>query len=567
MTRLVFVDDPDRLDEPMPDELLVAVTPAVAIAAAARELDAIPLDEELDSSELEDLGRQTYERVAALCRRVDELAGGRAAAAWRFQELKSVYDGLLWTTLGTSRLADRTGATEARLLLRRDSLAAWGARAALAQQGVATFSEPFPSAPPAPDASSRRHAALSAASLAVRRALSRRCPRVLLLDQQYSLPALAAGLRGRGVDVQLWLPPPRPPRVVRLPSLDGDFWRVGGVDLAPAAEPLLFELLERTRPLDEAAFDAARAALRRDRPDALLASTFAAPAAKAAAVVAREAGVPTIVARHGELGSREAPVMVYNDLDVVDHVLCWGEWEQRFSEEHALRPVRTAVVGAPLVEEQVAAAPAREAARASLGFASGERVVLLVPTGLSGEDWFVGGRTPTDLAYVRHLIDVVERLLGVEGLRVAVKEHALGEGPLETWASSVRAPVTFLHDRTFAELIHAPDAVVLDFPSTTLVQALHGSARLYVLRHPVTSWRPGVLPHLERHGVRIVETGELSASLRADLAAGLLDEPASFPQEVREPLVATGPGTACERAVDAILHILSEQPATTIEPR
>ncbi|MGH3050039.1 MAG: hypothetical protein ACRDLK_07765, partial [Gaiellaceae bacterium] len=129
-------------------------------------------------------------------------------------------------------------------------------------------------------------------------------------------------------------------------------------------------------------------------------------------------------------------------------------------------------------------------------------------------------------------------------------------------------PLTFARDLSrFVDAIHLADAVVLDLPSTTLVQALHGSARIYVVRNPITAWEPGVIEHLEAHGVRFAAVSELPRVLREDLAAGLLDGPTSYSPEAREPLLAHGQGTAAERAADAILHIVSEHAATTIDSR
>ncbi|HET7568260.1 MAG TPA: hypothetical protein VFJ91_09735 [Gaiellaceae bacterium] len=530
--RLAFVDDPARLAE-VPDGFdVVAVEPAVALAAPG----ATPLDAELDDLELEALGEETY----ALAERIGDALG--PTGAWRLPELKALVDGLLAHALGARRLVEATGAAETRLLLRRGSLA----EAAL----VSVLGGPPHDAPPSP-APPPAGGRLAATALGLRRRLRRRRPRVLLLDERYNLPPIAAALRERGADVLLWLPPPARPAPPRPLSVPPELLRAGGLDLWAAAEPFLRRLAADAVPRDEAALRAAEAAIRRDRPDALLASTYAAPAAKAAAVAARAAGVPSFVSRHGEQGIRALPVMRLNDLDVVEHALCWGEWEAAFVARHAPRPVATTVVGAPMIDDVAARAPGRDEIRRELGLGGGERVALLVPTALSGEDWYAGRRLPPDLAYVRHQLVLVEQLLSVPGLRVVVREHASGEGPLETWARSSGAPLTFVRERPFAELVHLADALVLDFPSTTLVQALCGSSRLYVVRHPVTAWEPGVLEHLERHGVRIVDPDALADAVAADPAG-----PVRHPRAALELLAASGPGTAAERAADALLALL-----------
>lgn len=529
--RLAFVDDPARLDEVPRGFEVVAVEPAVALAVP----DATPLDAALDDLELEALGEETYRRVEAIC------AALGPTGFWRLPELKAVVDGLLARSLAGRRLVESTGADANLLLLRRGSLA----EAALA----AVLGVPSRELPPArmPGPSGTR---LAASTLGLRRKLRRRRPRVLVLDERYNVPPIAAALRERGADVLLWLPPPGAPTAPRPLAVPRELLRVGGLDLWPAAEPFLRRLAAVAVPNDESALRAAEAGIRRDRPDVLLASTYAAPAGKAAATAAGAVGVPSVVSRHGEQGIRALPVMRLNDLDVVEHALCWGAWEAGFVARYAPRPVATTVVGAPMVEEAAARAPSRAEIRRALGLGDGERIALLVPTALSGDDWYAGRRLPFDLSYVRHQLRVVEQLLTVPRLRVVVKEHASGEGPLEAWSRTAGVPLSFVRDRPFAELIHLADALVLDFPSTTLVQALCGSSRLYVVRHPVTAWEPGVLEHLERHGVRIIAPDALAAAVAADPVG-----PVERTRAALEPLAASGPGTAAERAADALLEI------------
>lgn len=553
--RLAFVDDPARTVEVPEGWTVVALEPSVALAVP----HAMPLDLHLDDLELETLGERTYGRVEEICDALDRLAGiAPATARWRFQELKALYDGLFVRGLAAARLAAALDAKEALLLVRGGSLAARVIPPVLLAAGVGVRVVEAPRTPGPPGPSTRLRDRLAAARVGLRRRARAGRPRILCLDERYNVPAIAAALTERDAETMLWLPPPRRPRAA-TPTAEGlaPLFRFGDLDLWPAAEPAIDALLAERLPADAAALCAARAAIRRDRPDALLGSAFADPRAKAAAVAAREAGAPSIVSRHGEQGLRALPVMRLNDLDVVDHALCWGRWEAAFVERHAPRPVWTSIVGAPMIEEAAASAPSRAELRRELGIRAEELVVLLVPTALSGDGWYAGRRVPFDLSYFRHQIAVVEALLSVEGLRVLVKEHTDDVGPLETWSRSTGSPVSFVRDKAFPELIHLADAVVLDFASTTLVQALHGSGHVYLVSHPITAWEPGVLDHLESHGVRVAGADRLAGVLRADLAVGRLRAPAIYPPEAWEPLAASGPGTAADRAADAVLEIVS----------
>jgi hypothetical protein len=555
--RLAFVDEPARLAEVPPEFTVVAVDPLVELATT----DAVPLDAQLEDMEVEALGAQTLERVVAACELIDQ-RGARArdvSMHWRLRELKALYDGALLAGLGATRLVALLEPDEALLLLRPGSAAARIVPEVLQANGVVTRFGPS-KVPAAAPTRSQRSGRVAALRLRVERMARRARPRILCLDNAYSMPAIAAALRGRGADVRLWLPPLRRPhpRVAQVPDGLPDLFCLAGIDVWPAFADGLLALIERGTPGDEAAFDAACAAIRRDRPDALLGSVFETMAAKAAASAARRLGIAAITAGHGQVGAFADPVIAGSvDLDTVDWALCWGAWHERFVERYAPRPVHTVVVGSPMIEEGAAGASARVDIRRAIGLADDLPLVLLVVTGVSDDGWFAGRHTPSDLSLVRHQVTLLEQLLAVGGVRVAVKEHPMWSdaGPLEIWARRCGAPVTFIKGREFSDLINLADATVLDFASTTLVQALYGSAHVYVVDHPVIAWEPGVIEHLERHTVRVVPPAELGRVIGYDLASGFLSRPASYPQDAREPLLASGEGTAASRAADAVMRI------------
>lgn len=559
-SRLVFIDDPARLVSVPRGYGVVAVGPAVELAAERAGLSSTRLDDYVDADFLEDDGRSTYEELLRVCDALDRTYDGPASTHWHFRALKIVVDGVRSRGIAAANLVADVQATEALLMLRDRSLTLDVLRTVLPQRGVDVRIDLAPSSPTVGTGRPSLLRRLAPRHPARRR---RSSPTVVLIDELYGIPPVAAELDARGADVRLFIP-----RLVKgPPGLDvgrgGDLralFTLADIDLLPAAEPRLRRILEHELPSSAAVFLGAQAELRGRSPEVLLGSVFASARAKAIAAAARERGVPIAVSRHGELGMRDVLLAPHQDLDAVDLALCWGAFEEAFVARHRLRPVRTTVVGAPSMELEESSALARSEIRARLGIGESERVVLFVANDVSGDEWVSGHRQPPDSDYVRHQRAVLAALVETHMLPVVKPHPAPHDGALEAWAQEAIPRVRIVREHTFAELVHLADAVLLDFPSTSMVQALRGSARIYVIDHPLSIWEPGVRDHLMTHGVVFVEVADLGQRVRADAEAGEL-RPTTYSQEAREPFTASGPGSAASRAAEAVLELT----ATTID--
>ena len=223
----------------------------------------------------------------------------------------------------------------------------------------------------------------------------------------------------------------------------------------------------------------------------------------------------------------------YEDVDTVDWALAWGRFEAQWTERSSRHGTRAVAVGAPTVEAAVAAAPGRAEIRRRLGIKQDELVVLLVPTNLSGDGWYASTRTPTDGGYFEHLRRILEALLEIPDATVIVKEHpGILDSPIERWLAD-RARV--IREPSFPDLIHLADAMVLDTPSTTLVQGIFGSSRIYLTCHPFTRWVPAALEHFERFGLPLGAGPDVARLIEADIAAGRFSEPARYSDEAIDP--------------------------------
>lgn len=574
--KLAFVETAAQARGVPDGHRIVALEPHAQVALEQAGRPFARPEDYVEDGAVQEAGLANFSIVEDLCAAIDAILAARLPqvaehrllpARWDLMALKPLYDGLSLRAHLLLTILDRERPHEVAWFPRPPAGSLYGSLLAVLVPAAGAATRLLPPCDPPPPAArsglglrSRTRGALGRLARSGRRGDGLH---VLFLDSLYGLPAIAAELRRIGHTVTFW-------PAGRMSDVRVDMSRVwsgveadarvrqafvrDGLDLWPAAAPRLRGLLDQGVPYVLGQHAAAVRILASARPEAILTSVAAFPREKAICHAARSAGVPTIVSRHGELGSRHVPMVAHQDVESVDWALCWGRWEADWTARHAPRPVGTVVVGAPMIEEAVARAPARERIRALLGVEGDARVALYVPTGLSGEEWYASRRAPTDSAYFRQETAIVRTLARLEGTRVVVKEHPFGRPtPLEAWCAPL-AVVDLLYEPEFSQLIHLADLVVLDAPSTTLVQALFGSAPIYVIDHPVFEWEPGVREHLTRHGVVFCTVAELGARVRDDDVAG---RASGYPAEAREPLLAGGPGNAAARAATAIVEIAS----------
>ena len=537
----------------------MALAPEVEIDCGLRGIPCEALEDGLDVAEIEKLGEATFARVERLCALLDELEGsspGRTPARWHFFGLKLLHDSLWLRALLLDRWFDRAP-VESIVSFAADTVYARMLPVAAGARGIPHRT--LPSAEP------RSNATPPMRRVAVRPRFGRqmlargsrtRRARILALDVNYSIPAIAAELERRGEPVRL-LVLPEPvwaPRTAvwhaaeAQPEIRGFFaWR--GVDYWPAAAPALREIVERGCAEALAFFDVAAAHFRKVRPRALLLSVAAHPDQRAVCAAAASEGIPAIVARHGELGLRDVALVRYQDADVVSHALCWGSFEAAWLDRVVGARVETRVVGSPYADA-AASAPPRESVRVELGIPPERLVVLYVPQVGAGDDWYVSRRIPPDVVYVRSQQEIIRALASQERFDVVVKDHLAASDALARWCEhELPGRVRFLR-MPFSDVVNLADAVVVDYPSTALVQALHGRGVVLVSEDPISDWAPGVREHLSAHGVGFVPVEELARTL-----AGVELRTEPYPPPARAPLLAGEPGAAATRLADAVLEI------------
>jgi len=588
VTALAFVERPEQLRLVPPGHRVVALNPAVTVEAELAGREFTRPEEYVPDEEIESGGLANFAHVESIARAIDELAAQVTKdeeitpGTWGFFWLKILFDAVWLRARYVEAILDRDQpssilyfrlepAPDDDPVTTKGSIYNTVVASASAKRGLATrrIDSPPAGAKATPPILSRLiRAARARAGSARRRAhlelAGRRKgrSRVLCLDYGYHVPHVAKELRRAGWDVEVW---------TGLDSADAPFaellWAAmlaspqmrdlfvrNDIDLWEPALPHLRRLVVTELSAAAAEYKYALEYLQQNPADVVLTSMVFNGVQNARCTAARRAWIPTVVHRHGAVGLRDLPLGAF--VDLTDWALCWGDWEASWVTHHTNGRVTPVVTGAPFVEAAAAAARSRRTMPRKLGEGQ-ETVVVYAPTALSGNGWYANRRAPSDGSYFDQQKQIVADLTALD-VSVVVKEHP-GEddpSPLARWcAHAYGGSVSIIRRPPFADLVHLANAVVIDAPFTTLVQAMFGTAHVYVVDHPVIDWSPGVVNHLRAHGVRICATEELGEQIRRDAANGRFEKPALYDDEARGPMMSgSAPGSAV-RAARALIAI------------
>ncbi len=616
--RIAFVEVPGQLPEVPEGYGLVALSPGVELALDREKRAYTRPEDYIAPLADEQWGLENYPRVEALCARLDEILGKRDEAAaegqlrpafWSLFFIKQVFDLFSIRSLELYHLLklenperilyferEKPGPDTEWLHPRESAYAAvldvLAPRMAIAGERRAAVPEPPPPPPRKRFTFKRLRDSLRYRWKQALRLTRRPVPqevvcRALCLDYGYSLPWILEELEKRRGDFFVWredgvitrgagapalrldpardLPEEQAVELLRAFASDSrirELAVVEDIDLWPLLEPRLRTWLRRTVPRIIQDYKNALRVIRELRPDVVLTSMGHAPRQKAIGWAARERGIPPVISRHGEQFMRAYPRFVNGDPETVDWFLCWGRWEEKWLYRYKRREIHPLIVGSPMIEEGARHSPSRARARRKAGLPRRAKIALYVPTLFSGNEFYMGDRQANDSDYFRDGKMILRALLGLEGWRVAVKEHPnQWDSIWESWRQTLPEArrMTVIRSLRFIDCLHLADLVVLDAPSTTLVQALLGSSYVYIADHPIYQWEPGVLDYFHKHGITVCRVDELAGRLRSDELAGKFNRPADY-RECLEPLLYRGKpgGGAAARAASAILDIAAK---------
>lgn len=420
-----------------------------------------------------------------------------------------------------------------------------------------------------------------------------RIPRILLAGTDYNLAWLAAHLaRLHQARVDLWDPrglvvPLGLGRAMRsqavLPVIDNaretldelaegtvtrGAFRVGATDLFDIVAPRLGHQVVQVAHTAALCHAHASDLLARSSPSAVVFATLTRVDQKALAVAAREAGIPVVVSPHGAYGAYDSPFAHYNDIHHADWYLAFGPGMACALARYP-HGAGFGAPGAPFIDTggrgETPPAPS----------SAGRRVPTIVygTTALDHNYWYAARRVTSDSEQYRIHRQILATIARIEGIDVVLKTHPasglVGEraSPIELDVPEEWPHVRLAKARHFAEVIRDADVIVLDLPSTTLLQAVETEASIYVF-NDVIEWDRKALAALRRRAFVSADLDEFCQRLERDLINGAALQRIPRDATFREGFSVPVRGRATQLLADDVLAIANGgAPATEITTR
>jgi len=405
---------------------------------------------------------------------------------------------------------------------------------------------------------------------------------VVFLQDNYDLPMIRAELRRRGQACASWaelsVPAGSVPRDLetRLSKLWGELetesdltapFVVDDVDFGGVVQPRLRRFCVDVVAEMYRHFLAARALFARARPRAVMAPYAEAAWQGSTLEAARSLGVPTVLHQHGGFpGACELPIWRQTDRYVPDYFFVYGDgvraWLDEDDHHRGTVRARTVVVGSARLD--AVRRPRRRAAIDALRGAArvadrARPVVLYVPYMFRGNLRYLSCDDYPDVSFYELQVAILELFRGRPDVHFVYKafSDAVANPLLDVARALPNVSVIGPTEIRVTRLMWAADAIVLDIPSTALLECLVTPKPLVTFADRRSlRMRPEAKELLRRRASLAETPDEFLAEIRR-----LLDERRL--EDIRDPddgfLRAygtyRGDGRSAERAAAAVLAL------------
>ena len=258
-----------------------------------------------------------------------------------------------------------------------------------------------------------------------------------------------------------------------------DFFSYRGVSGYPVVEPHLRSLVTQTLPDLLATSLGAQRLFEDDRPALVLTSALVSGPRRTVAQAARRHGIPVAAFQHGgAYGYCRFPMHLYTDLTGADHFGAYGPSVQGYlrgqGAPEGASAAEVTAVGSPALEALSARTGRASASHAKYGLDPAKRTVVYAPTNFSANGAYLPGTYPDTLYYRLQtaIVDVFARHGDVQVL-IKLAPGSWAPSPLPERVRRLGlAHVTIVERGRFTDLLSLADALVIDWPTTVLLEGL-----------------------------------------------------------------------------------------------
>jgi hypothetical protein len=303
------------------------------------------------------------------------------------------------------------------------------------------------------------------------------------------------------------------------------FWWYG-IDTYPLLAPYVRYLVQSLSIQLVNAYSHARSYFRDKRVSVLLTRNKARAVDHSICRAAQDLGVRVFNWQHGSTGFAAHRTLEYAELLTTDIFLAYGRGVHRAQERIAAGYGATVVpVGSPSLERLKSTwrRKCKRVDRLPQFGEVGRLLCIYVTTNYLEHRWYAGYTPPfSDTLFYQTQVVLLQGLLAVPSLRVVVKLHPNPMYTSPPWVESFAAArfLTVIRDQcSFTDLLAYADLIVLDWPSTTLLQALVTDRPVFVLTKHRKLY-PEALVLLSRRAVLAAELEEMAMRVRTFAETG-----------------------------------------------
>lgn len=332
-----------------------------------------------------------------------------------------------------------------------------------------------------------------------------------------------------------------------------------GIDLYPLLRDRIEFLIRQGVPACLTGHEKAGDVIKSRKIKAVLAPYFVTPTSRSIARAAQNLGVPVLTWFHGVPLNDHATIQ-YMELMSSDICMSYGTMLSKSYLRHAKQwNAKVVPVGSARLDhtKKVAKMPENTTPKSN----NSTRLLYATTHYYQNDFYFCVFPPPSDNMLYRTQLAMINGIGRLDNVNATVKlfpGHHNRDPPLREYAETKGYKnMKWVKDvPPFVDLLNRCDVVVLDFPSTPLVEAVAAGKPVFLLTKYLEIWRD-VLKLLKRRVACFEHEGELIKSLKNYLQTGFYTADLSDDGFLKACCTYLNDGKSCERAVTEILKAIS----------